>query len=204
MVAQAKKTHGLWWMEWRHCLVSLCFQSQAGSWIFCQMKMDPKVIFEILWIPCLVEQRTFPTSKVLKPLGTPATFPVNKPTKKKTHSLKYLCQILGFSLILDTPYSSRPLHLGLLTIFAATGFAGAKKSRGTEEESWEGQSLLFQRGEGVGVWVATRATTKKPYRFDMSVFIWATKKTLVVLGYIRDEILPSCIGISINHYKDPY
>ena len=24
------------------------------------------------------------------------------------------------------------------------------------------------------------------------------------LGYIGDEILPSCIGIIINHYKDPY
>ena len=24
------------------------------------------------------------------------------------------------------------------------------------------------------------------------------------LGYIRDEILPSYIGIIISHYKDPY
>ena len=24
------------------------------------------------------------------------------------------------------------------------------------------------------------------------------------LGYVRDEILPSCIGIIINHSKDPY
>ncbi len=37
-------------------------------------------------------------------------------------------------------------------------------------------------------------------------FTGAMKKTerLVGLQYIGDEILPSFIGIIINHYKDPY
>ena len=33
---------------------------------------------------------------------------------------------------------------------------------------------------------------------------WAMKKKPGRLGYIGDEILPSYIGIIINHYKDPY
>ncbi len=34
---------------------------------------------------------------------------------------------------------------------------------------------------------------------------WATKKRAPGwLGYIGDEILPSYMGIIINHYKDPY
>ena len=32
----------------------------------------------------------------------------------------------------------------------------------------------------------------------------SNEKNLGWLGYIGDEILPSYIGIIINHYKDPY
>ena len=30
------------------------------------------------------------------------------------------------------------------------------------------------------------------------------KKPPDYLGYIGDEILPSCVGITVDHYKDPY
>ena len=30
------------------------------------------------------------------------------------------------------------------------------------------------------------------------------EKTPGYLGYIGDEILPSCVGITEDHYKDPY
>lgn len=125
---------------------------------------------------CLVLCKLSQLSKVIfKHLELVGSIPCQQ-TNQKKNTLKPTHHIFASKLhwpsSLDTTLFC-PLHLGLLTIFAATGFAGAKKSRGTEEESWEGQSLLFQRGEVVSVCEGNKeATTKRPYKFDMSVFIW--------------------------------
>ena len=42
------------------------------------------------------------------------------------------------------------------------------------------------------------------YRGNNKNTNWAMKKQPGWLGYIGDEILPSFIGIIINHCKDPY
>ena len=44
---------------------------------------------------------------------------------------------------------------------------------------------------------------KPMIQFDEHIFRVSNEKTLVVSGYMGDEILPSYLGIMINHYKDP-
>jgi len=44
---------------------------------------------------------------------------------------------------------------------------------------------------------------KPMIQFDEHIFQMSNEKTLVVSGYMGDEILPSYLGIMINHSKDP-